>query len=1058
MLIKRKHAWYLGRSLALSFGYLLLGMIGLNLTISAQFASPFFPAAGLALAALISWGWRYVPAVLLGSLGVNAWLQWHQGLPVLWTVPAIALFCGLQALAGAALVRRFCSRPLVLTQIDDLLRFGFWGAMLPPLISAGLGTAALLLSGELPRADAWDTAFAWWLGDFFGCLVTAPMLLTLIGRPRKAWAARRLTVGLPLLLCCFLVGLAIMAVMQRDVTRSRGLFERDSLDAAEKLDMRLREARLALEGLRSTLLVTPQPGRPEFQRATAAFLGEGSALRALGFAQRVPRADLAAFERAARADGLSGYHAYDRTLPDDVDPPAGEDMVVIRLIEPAASNAGALGVNVRSVSASRITLASAINAGEARATPGFRLSQDGVGNVGVVIYQPIYEGQPDSPEDRKTALRAAAFATLRPDRAMDRMARFAAPYLQFCLIDDDGGRHERLAGPLGCETASTAKLFVSERHIDMAGRDWLLRVTADAAANAGNSMTLPFAVAGLVATGLLGMMLLTVSGRARIVEDLVHARTAALTREMAERVEAAQALGMSEQRFSTIFANAPIGIGFVGVSGRVEEANPQACRLIGRSLAELQCIHTAAFIHPDDLPEMRRLTIRMLHGGMASVQHQLRLLRPDGTEQRVRLLVRLLRGADGRLLHFLAVIEDISDEQRVKELERARQAAELANQAKTDFLSRMSHELRTPLNAMLGFVQLMEMDPQERLSDRQQARTQQIGQAGWHLLAMINDMLDLSRIEAGVLGVQIESLDLPQLLQEVLALVDAPAREHGITIHLALSETAHWLAADSTRLKQVLTNLLSNAVKYNREGGEVTVTGRLDGTQVQLEVRDTGLGMSADQMEQLFKPFNRLGRERSQTEGTGIGLTISKRLSELMGGTLEAASVEGQGSVFTLRLPAGLPPDAGEDPALADAPQRLGPRRIVYVEDNRVNAAVMRGVFEQRPGFELQICETGTAGLAALDDPEKGLPDLLLLDMQLPDIDGEEVLRRLRRRWSATVLPVIVISANALPGQVAAVNALGVLHYLTKPVDVPALLLALDQALMKRSPTPSAGE
>ena len=1053
MLIPRKLAWYLGRSLALCLGYFVLGVIGLSLTVSPQFASPFYPAAGLALAAMIAWGWRYVPAVLLGVWGVNAWLQWHQGLPVLWTAPAIAVFSSLQALAGAALVRRYCSRPLVLTQLDDLLRFGFWGALLPPLISSILGATVLVISGELSRSGAWPVASSWWLGDVFGSLVCAPIVLTLIGRPRKAWAARRLTVGVPLLLCSLLVGVAIMAVMQRDLARSRSLFERDSLDAAEKLDARLREARLALEGTRSMLLVSPKPSTAEFQRATSAFLGEGSALRALGFAQRVARKDVPAFERAARAEGLSGYRAYDRTLPGDVDPPAGEDMVIIRLIEPLSSNSGALGVNVRSVAASRVTMANAINAGEARATPGFHLSQDGPGNVGVVIYQPVYDGQPDSPAERKNALHAVAFATLRPDRALERMARFAAPYLQFCLVDVDSGRYERLAGTPGCEEAPTADLLLSERHISMAGRDWLLRVTAPSNVMGADNMSLPFAITGLVATGLLGMMLLTVSGRARIVEDLVLARTTALKHEMAERVGAAQALGMSEQRFSTIFANAPIGIGFVSISGRIEEANPHACRLIGCSLAELQQIKTTSLIHADDLPEMRRKSMAMLNGDVNSLQYQLRVTRPDGQERRVRLLARLLRDADGRLLHFLVVIEDIGDELRVKELERARQAAEMANQAKNEFLSRMSHELRTPLNAMLGFVQLMEMDPQERLSDRQQARTQQIGQAGWHLLAMINDMLDLSRIEAGVLAVHTESIDIGPLLADVLALVDASAQERHITLDFDLSESAQWLAGDRTRLTQVLTNLLSNAIKYNVEGGRVTVSSRLEGAQVLLEVRDTGLGMSASQMEQLFQPFNRLGRERSQTEGTGIGLTISKRLSELMGGTLEAASVERQGSVFSLRLPFSLPPGAGQDASPADEPRRMAKRRVVYIEDNRVNAAVMRGIFEQRPSFELLICETGAAGLAAL---EEGLPDLLLLDMQLPDIDGDEVLRRLRQRWSAAELPVIVISANALPSQVAEVTQLGVLHYLTKPVDVPALLAVLDQTLLDR-PVPIAG-
>jgi len=1049
MLLKRKLAWYLGRSTALFLAYLLLGVIGLSLTVSPQFASPFYPAAGLALAALLSWGWRYVPAVMLGSLGVNFWLNWHQGLPIQWTVPAIGFFCGCQALVGAALVRHFCSRPLVLTELHDLLRFGFWGAMLPPIVASSLSTAALVHSGELAPDAALANGLSWWLGDFAGSLVAAPIFLTLIGRPRKAWAARRLTVGLPMLVCCVLMGLAIVAIMEWDLARSRSAFERDSSEAAERLDDRLREARLALEGVRSMMLASPQVSRSQFQRSTAAFLKEGSALRALGLARIVRRQDLPAFDRAAQTEGLSGFHSVDRNRPGDVDPPSDEDMLVIRLIEPMRGNAAALGVNLRSILASRTTLARALSVGQARVTPGFNLSQDGPGTIGVVIYQPLFDGQPSTPEERRANLRAVAFATIRPDRALEQVARFAAPYLKFCLIDDDVSRSARLAGPPDCEAAPTGQQFVSERRIDMPGRDWLLRVTAPAMVQGAEGVSLPFAVAALAATGLLGMMLLTLSGRARIVEDLVRVRTLALKREMAERIEAGQARDVSEQRFATIFANAPIGIGFVGTSGQIEEANPQTCRLIGCSHAELQQIHTSELIHPDDLPEIRRLSQEALDGRIDSVQHQLRLLRPDGEVRRVRLLSRLLRDVDGRALHFLVVVEDISDELRVQELESAREAAELANQAKTDFLSRMSHELRTPLNAMLGFVQLMEIDPLERLSERQLARTHQVQQAGWHLLAMINDMLDLSRIEAGVLAVHIESLDLPPLLGEVQALVDAAAHERRVSFQMELSDDARWLSADRTRIKQVLTNLMSNAVKYNREGGQVTVATHRLGTQVEIEVRDTGLGMSSAQLGQLFEPFNRLGRERSSTEGTGIGLTIAKRLTELMGGTLEVESVEHHGSIFRLRLPVAAfvrPTGAAE---VVQAQEPLVRRRVLYVEDNAVNAAVMRGVFEQRPGLELQVCETGEAGLAAL---EESLPDLLLLDMQLPGIGGEEVLRRLRRRWSPAELPVIVISANALPSQISGAAELGLLHYLAKPVDVAALLRWLDQALLERPP------
>ncbi|XHS80264.1 CHASE domain-containing protein [Burkholderiaceae bacterium UC74_6] len=1033
--------------LALVVAYVLLGLLGLSITVSPRFASPFFPAAGLGLAIAITWGWRGLPAIFVGAALVNAWLLRHMGEPLNWTPLAIACFGSLQAWVGAVLVQRFCARPLLLNSLRELLNFVLWGALISTLISSGLSTAALYFSGELLPGAVWDNLLSWWVGDACGVLVATPMALTIFGRPRKTWAPRRVTVGLPLLLCCALMGAATVAVMQWDLQRSRNLFERDALNATEQLETRLREVRLALEAVRSMTLATPELGRKEFERGAAAFLTEGSALRALGVAMPVARKDVAAFDRAAQAEGLTRYHASDRKLPGDVEPPEGEEMMAIRLIEPLASNSGALGVNVRSVAASRTALMRALTAGEARSTTRLQLSQDKKGVIGVVVYAPVYAGQPTTAEERRASVRAVAFATIRPDAALDRVMRSSAPELQLCMLDEDGGRLDRLAGPVGCEAPPGPQVLVRERRIDLAGREWLLRATAPVSSYGSDSTALPFAVVGLLATGLLGMMLLLVSGRAQFVEALVDLRTTALEREMAERVEAAHALGMSEQRFSTIFADAPVGIAFSSVNGFIEDANPQVCRMLDRSLEELRELRMADLVHPDQLPEMRRVADQLLEGRAATVHHQMRVQTRQGREVDIRVQVRLLHDAAGQPLRFLSVVEDITDELRMQELVQARQTAELANQAKTDFLSRMSHELRTPLNAMLGFVQLMEIDPQEPLGQRQFSRAVQIQQAGWHLLAMINDMLDLSRIEAGVLAVQPENLDLPQLVGEALALVEVPARERGVAIQLELGPEARWIHADRTRVKQVLTNLLSNAVKYNRPQGQVRVRSRLAEGRVELAVHDTGLGMSAQQMEHLFQPFNRLGRERSQTEGTGIGLVIARRLAELMGGELHATSTEGEGSVFTLTLPAGRPHGSASEERAAAAPgSPLPPRRIVYIEDNAVNAAVMRGIIEQRPGLELQVCATGQAGLAALADR---LPDLLLLDVQLPDLNGLEVLRRLRQRWSAETLPVIVVSADALPEQADTSNELGALAYLTKPVDVAAMLALLDQTLMR---------
>lgn len=407
------------------------------------------------------------------------------------------------------------------------------------------------------------------------------------------------------------------------------------------------------------------------------------------------------------------------------------------------------------------------------------------------------------------------------------------------------------------------------------------------------------------------------------------------------------------------------------------------------------------------------------------------------------------RFEEGQPYSLLGVVEDIGDQRRLRDLERAREAAEAASVAKNEFLSRMSHELRTPLNAMLGFAQLLSLEGQPSLSPRQNEWTHQIQQAGWHLLEMINDTLDLSRIESGAMRLSLDRQDLPAQLQEVSALLQAQWQQQGVRIELRLAASARWVQADATRLKQVLSNLLSNAIKYNRPGGEVRISSEaVAAGQIEIRVQDQGPGLSPAQQAQLFQPFNRLGQENGRIEGTGIGLVISRRLAELMGGSLDFEAPAGSsggpdgGACFVLRLPAAEGPQATahELPAIA---RRSYARQaeLLYIEDNPVNAELMLAMLAQRPSLHCELRADGRSGLQALRSRR---PDLLLLDMQLPDMDGLDVLRQLRQEPGLAELPVLVVSANALPEQQAAAQALGVQAYLTKPLDLQTLLAQLD--------------
>ena len=412
----------------------------------------------------------------------------------------------------------------------------------------------------------------------------------------------------------------------------------------------------------------------------------------------------------------------------------------------------------------------------------------------------------------------------------------------------------------------------------------------------------------------------------------------------------------------------------------------------------------------------------------------------------VRTNWRVLRNAHSEPQRLVAVVEDITEQLRFQEAEQGRQLAESANRAKSEFLSRMSHELRTPLNAMLGFGQLLDLDRQPRLASHQQGWVGQILQAGWHLLEMINDTLDLSRIEAGMLRLVLAPVALAPLVAHCVAMVSPTALQRGITLQVHIDDATQVLG-DETRLKQVMSNLLSNAVKYNVAGGRVVVRAhRVDPQTLEIRVLDTGLGLDDAQMAELFQPFNRLGREQSNTEGTGIGLVISRRLAELMAGTLTADSVAGVGATFVLRLPlAGRQaPKPRITAELSDASDRYRRRTVHYVEDNETNVEVMRGILAQRPQVALEVSTLGLDGLTAIRSHR---PDLILLDMHLPDVDGLELLRQLQRDPASAVIPIGVVSADATPTRIVEALAAGARHYLTKPLNVVNFLGVLDELL-----------
>ena len=394
---------------------------------------------------------------------------------------------------------------------------------------------------------------------------------------------------------------------------------------------------------------------------------------------------------------------------------------------------------------------------------------------------------------------------------------------------------------------------------------------------------------------------------------------------------------------------------------------------------------------------------------------------------------------------------EITERKRVEsELNKAIAVADKATLAKSDFLSSMSHELRTPLSAILGFAQLIESgSPSPTVS--QKRSVDQILKAGWYLLELINEILDLALIEAGKLSLSLEPVSLAEVVRECQAMIEPQAQKRGIRVTFSRFVVPYFVQADRTRVKQVLINLLSNAVKYNKVGGTVDVdyVARIPG-RIRIGVNDTGEGLTPDKLTQLFQPFNRLGKETGIEEGTGIGLMVAKRLVELMGGEIGVESTVGKGSVFWIEMNLTAEPqpaaDSAEPAAVAQAQIKAHAqlRTLLYVEDNPANLMLVEDLIARRADIRLLSARDGNRGV---EIARASRPDVILMDINLPGISGIKALRILAEDPATAHIPVIALSANAMPHDIEKGLEAGFFRYLTKPIKVNEFMDTLDVAL-----------
>jgi PAS domain S-box-containing protein len=469
------------------------------------------------------------------------------------------------------------------------------------------------------------------------------------------------------------------------------------------------------------------------------------------------------------------------------------------------------------------------------------------------------------------------------------------------------------------------------------------------------------------------------------------------------------------------------------------------------------------------LPEDRANVARIIGDAItaqADYTLECRIRRADGEVRWLWSASEYQIGDGDQAPRLAGIVQDITEKKLIEaeqvrlnqafndknaELENARFVADKANLAKSDFLSSMSHELRSPLNAILGFAQFLDSDTPPA-TPVQKESIDQILHAGWYLLELINEILDLSVVESGKLSLSSEPVSLGEVLNECQKMIEPQAQTRGLNLGFPKIDFSLFIRADRTRLKQVLLNLLSNAIKYNRAGGSVDVTcASVPKGRIRISIIDTGPGLSAGKLAQLFQPFNRLGQESSTEQGTGIGLVMSKRLVELMGGVISVESTVGVGSVFWFEL------DADEAPQIVLDSTPLSPvanpqrnqeaptHTLLYVEDNPANLTLVQKLIARRPELRLLTAVDGLQGIQVARD---NLPEVILMDINLPGISGIDAMKILRKDPLTAHIPVLAISANAMAGDIKRGMEAGFFGYLTKPIKVNEFMTALDGALV----------
>ncbi len=1054
----------LGTMLAIAFAYWFSATLGQMLSSPPVYATAVWPPSGIALGSALIWGRRSLPGIALGAYLANGqlFLQHPISLAQVLVPAGIALGALLQAASVAYLIRRLAGYPSLLNDPAPMGRFLLLAGPLGCCISTSFGNCVLLLAGDTTLAGLPVNWLTWWVGDTMGALIFTPLLLIAFGKPREVWSPRWLTVALPLVICFVLATTIFVRVRAVDNQREHLEFINLADAATNSIESSLQDFTVVISAMKGIYVASQEVSCAEIKSFAEILSGHKLAFQALEWAKLVSRAEREPFESGHSLCDSSASIITERDAQGKMVPAGDRDSYLpVVFIDPIVANRLALGFDLYSERLRRETIQQARDSGELSVTPPIILVQEPANKFSVLMAEPVYRQSThtQSLEGRRRSFAGITLGVLRiEDLINTALGKLAGQRALFQLRLEDISTQEK--GELlyvESDFAANSPLF-QQRRIKIGGRVWQLSVSGNERDFGHGWFTWYVLAGGMLFSGLLGGFLLLLTGKTMNMEALIAKRTIDLAN--------------SNRSYQDLLAAAS-GISIVATdpAGVITLFNRGAERMLGFAANDLVGKKTPALFHtPGEVEARGRELSETL--GFPVTGFKVFTAIPDICGQEVRewtyvckdglsiwvsLVVTQIKSAEGETIGYLGIAENITERKAAEQaLQKAKLAADKANQAKSEFLANMSHEIRTPMNGVLGMVELLRGTP---LNSEQVELVDTVSHSANALMEIINDILDFSKIEAGKFHLESVDFNLSELCESVCSLLAVTAHSKGLEFNCFIQPDMHTeVRGDPTRLRQVLVNLAGNAVKFTLKG-EVSVDARREYEDettlcVRLSVQDTGIGMKAEEVNRLFLPFEQA--EQGTTRrfgGTGLGLSISKSLVELMGGELGVESAPDMGSTFwfTVKL---------EKAATKPHPEtfKLAGHRVLVADDNKTNLIIL-GSFLKSWGVEVSTSDDGRQALDMLKTAcvqEKPF-DLVILDQVMPELGGQEVISAIADTPGMDKTPYILLSSAGAAAEPREDKSHSIVS-LCKPVRQSQLFDALASLLVAGPSKLPAGE